>query len=355
MTGNGPHLRLRVLDEGSLDDVLPWFDDPATQTSLGGRDWIQRALRLMQTQPGSADGDRVVEDRFVWIAYEDEWPVALVDVETYNDGCATFAVVVAPDLTAANEAIQAAMEDRQFGDAGARLVLEECLSGPEVSFFALCDGTRAVPLMTAQDHKRAFDNDEGPNTGGMGAFAPSPLIDAAGRDRIMREIVDPVLAGMRAEGHEYRGFLYAGLMMTSEGPKVLEFNARLGDPETQPLMHRMETDLLSVLVDGETPRWKPDPSVCVVLAAHGYPAQPRTGDRIQGLDRCPATVFHAGTRRDGERLVTNGGRVLNVTATGPDVRTTIDLAYAAVDQIHFDGAHYRRDIGHRALAKLWVQ
>lgn len=286
-------------------------------------------------------------------------------------------VVVAPDLTAANEAIQAAMEDRQFGDAGARLVLEECLSGPEVSFFALCDGTRAVPLMTAQDHKRAFDNDEGPNTGGMGAFAPSPLIDAAGRDRIMREIVDPVLAGMRAEGHEYRGFLYAGLMMTCNGPRVIEFNVRFGDPEAQVVIPMIEDDLapyLTAAADGHlagAPRFSDRKHVGVVVASAGYPGPVQTGRSIRGLDESvrvdDVLVFHAATtsapvtggcgRADAvasgfgrsHRVLTTGGRVLTVVGRGDSYASAIARAYEAVAHISFEGMQFRRDIGRKAL------
>jgi phosphoribosylamine---glycine ligase len=269
-------------------------------------------------------------------------------------------VVVAATAADAERAIHAAMDERQFGAAGARLVVEECLTGPEVSFFALCDGTRAVPIATAQDHKRIFDNDEGPNTGGMGAFSPSPLIDAATEGRILREIVEPVLAGMRAEGTEYCGFLYCGLMMTCAGPKVIEYNVRFGDPEAQavlPLVDGALAPALAAAADGHLGAHRitlrPRVSVGVVLAAAGYPGTVRSGAAISGLDRAAALedvmVFHAGTSERDGRIVASGGRVLTVVATAPEYRAAIDRAYEAVSLISFDGMQYRRDIGAKAL------
>ena len=286
-------------------------------------------------------------------------------------------VVVAGDQEHANAAIREVMEERQFGAAGARIVLEECMTGPEVSFFALCDGTRAVPLMTAQDHKRIFDHDEGPNTGGMGAFAPSPLIDAAQEARIMREIVEPVMAGMRAEGHPYRGFLYAGLMMTCDGPRVIEFNVRFGDPEAQVVIPMIDGELAPFLVaaaDGALtagPRFLQSPHVGVVMASRGYPASSETGVPIAGLADAgiinDVLVFHSGTtvspvvsgcgRADAvasgsgraQQVLTAGGRVLTAVGRGETYQRAIDRAYAAVARISFDGMHYRRDIGRKAL------
>ena len=286
-------------------------------------------------------------------------------------------VVVARDEAEASDAIRDAMEDRQFGDAGSRVVLEECMTGPEVSFFALCDGTRAVPLMTAQDHKRIFDGDEGPNTGGMGAFAPSPLVDDQVQARIMREVVEPVMAGMRADGHPYRGFLYAGLMMTAAGPRVIEFNVRFGDPEAQVVIPMLAEDLAPYLVaaaDGlldRGPRFSSAPRVGVVLASRGYPSSVATGLPITGLDDAgrleDVLVFHSGTTgtpvttgcgkadaRAGafgrnEQVLTAGGRVLTVVAAGDNYQSAIDRAYAAVAKISFDGMQYRRDIGRKAL------
>ena len=272
-------------------------------------------------------------------------------------------VVVAADADEAERAIRAAMEEGQFGAAGMRLVIEECLVGPEVSFFALCDGTRAVPIATAQDHKRIFDNDEGPNTGGMGAFSPSPLVDASMQARIMREIVEPVLRGMRAEGTEYCGFLYAGLMLTCAGPKVIEYNVRFGDPEAQVVMPLVAGDLASLLsaaadgdLSGRTVALRDGVSVGVVLAAAGYPGPVQGGAPIHGLDRAArvsgVTVFHAGTARRGDAIVTSGGRVLTVVATAPDYRAAIDRAYEAAGLISFEGMQYRRDIGLKAVSAV---
>jgi phosphoribosylamine--glycine ligase len=273
-------------------------------------------------------------------------------------------VVVAGDRAEADAAIDAAMEERQFGDAGSRVVVEECLSGPEVSFFALCDGYRAVPVGTAQDHKRIFDDDRGPNTGGMGAFAPSPLVDAAMAERIMREIVEPVIAGMRAEGGEYCGFLYAGLMLTCDGPKVIEFNVRFGDPEAQAVLPLLEIDLAALLAtaaDGRleaetTPvRTSSDVSVCVVLASEGYPGPVKTGVPIHGIDDASrldgVEVFHAATAVDRGELVTAGGRVLTVTGRGATYADAIARAYDGVGKISFDGMQYRNDIGRKALQR----
>jgi phosphoribosylamine---glycine ligase len=269
-------------------------------------------------------------------------------------------VVVARDRDEAHGAIRAAMDDRQFGAAGARLVIEECLEGPEVSFFALCDGSRALPIATAQDHKRAFDADRGPNTGGMGAFAPSPLVDADLNSRIMREIVEPVLRGMRSEATEYRGFLYAGLMLTCAGPKVIEFNVRFGDPEAQAVMPLVGGELAPVLAaaaEGDLRdsriRLEEGVSVGVVLASGGYPGAVKTGLPISGLDaasaRTAVTIFHSGTAARDGRIVTAGGRVLTVVATARDYAAAIDRAYEAVSLISFEGMQYRSDIGKKAL------
>ena len=269
-------------------------------------------------------------------------------------------VVIADDRRAADAAIAAAMNDRVFGSAGDRLVIEEHLIGPEVSFFVVSDGERAVFVGSAQDHKRIFDEDQGPNTGGMGAFAPSPLVDAALQSRIMREIVDPVIAGMAAEGCPFRGFLYAGLMLTPEGPKVIEFNVRLGDPEAQvilPLVDAPLAPLLAAAARGSLDR----SSLCrrsgkltgVVLASRGYPASSSSGQPIDGIDAAEAvpgvTVYHAGTAMRDGRLVTAGGRVLTVVGSGADFADAIARAYAGVTRISFDGMQYRRDIGRKAL------
>jgi len=295
----------------------------------------------------SADDARTVID-----SGEFGWPVVLK-----ADGLAAGkGVVIAEDRESATAAIRAAMQERRFGDAGARLVVEECLTGPEVSFFAVCDGVRAVPIGTAHDHKRIFDGDRGPNTGGMGAFAPSPLVDGALETRIMDEIVQPVLEGMAAEGSPFRGFLYAGLMLTDAGPQVIEFNVRLGDPEAQVMLPLLDEPLLPLLraaatggLEQSSVRTRRDCCAGVVLASRGYPDSAESGQPIDGIDRAesiPAVaVYHAGTALRGGRVVTAGGRVLTVVGRGRDLREAIDRAYAGVREVSFEGMQYRRDIG----------
>lgn len=270
-------------------------------------------------------------------------------------------VVIAPDRAAAEDAVHGAMVDRRFGSAGDRIVLEEFLVGEEASYFVLADGTRFVTFSSAQDHKRIFDDDQGPNTGGMGAFAPSPLITSDIERRVLDEIVRPVLDGMERDGHPYRGFLYVGLMLTVDGPKVVEFNVRFGDPEAQVIFPMLDEEfswLLGAAATGALPdrpaRFRPEPHVGVVLAAAGYPETPDAGDAITGLDAAAAVpgalVFHAGTtRRDGKWL-TAGGRVLTVVGRGQSHRDAIDVAYRAAAHIQFRGMQYRRDIGKKALA-----
>ena len=277
-------------------------------------------------------------------------------------------VVVAPDRAAAEAAVQAAMVDRSFGDAGASVVLEEMLTGPEVSFFVAADGGHYLPLLSAQDHKRIFDHDEGPNTGGMGAFSPTPLMTPALQERVEREIVRPVLYGMAAERTPFRGFLYCGLMLTADGPKVIEFNVRFGDPEAQVVLPLLTQPLVPMLVAAATGELTSVSSaaaaalidsassvaVGVVLAAHGYPGDARLGDVITGLADvkrdCPdVTVFHAGVKQRGSDLVTAGGRVLTVVATAPSFEIAIARTYEAASKIHFDGMQFRRDIGQKAL------
>ena len=269
-------------------------------------------------------------------------------------------VVIAERRAEAEAAVRAAMIDRRFGDAGGRVVLEEFMVGQEASYFVLTDGRSAMRLASAQDHKRIFDDDRGPNTGGMGAFAPSPLVTREVEQRIDHEIVRPVLDGMAAEGHPFRGFLYVGLMLTASGPRVVEFNVRFGDPEAQVVLPMLDEDLSTLLwaaTSGALPdrpaRFRDEPHVGVVLASAGYPDSADTGRVIDGLDAAAsvpgALVFHAGTVQRGGDVVTAGGRVLTVVGRGPTHRDAIDVAYRAAGKITFDGMQYRRDIGAKAV------
>ena len=270
-------------------------------------------------------------------------------------------VIVAETAEDALTAIEALMVHRTVGDAGRTLVVEERLEGPEVSFFAIADGDRAISLTSAQDHKRAFDDDRGPNTGGMGAFSPSPLLTLDLEARVMHEVVHPVIDAMKADNAPFRGFLYVGLMLTADGPKVIEFNVRLGDPEAQVLLPRLRVNLAELLMaaasDGIPAGYRVEasdqPHVGVVLASGGYPEHAQPGHVITGFDRAAALddvlVFHGGTRKDKDRIVTAGGRVATVVGRGVSFQAAIDRAYAGVEAIHFDGVRVRRDIGRKAL------
>ena len=275
--------------------------------------------------------------------------------------CAGKGVVVATDEKEALEAIDCMMVQREFGDAGSVVVIEETLRGEEASFHVVCDGTRAVPLVAAQDHKRVFDGDRGPNTGGMGAYAPAPVVtDAVARD-VMTNVVEPVLRVMKDEGAPFRGVLFVGLMIEEGKPQVLEFNVRFGDPETSVLVPMFDGDWFELLggaargdLSGVRAATKPGAALAIVIAAEGYPGKPKTGDRIEGLDAPHddgVFVLHAGTKREGDAVVTAGGRVLAVGAHAASFADARARAYAAVEKIHFRGAHYRKDIGHRALER----
>ena len=270
-------------------------------------------------------------------------------------------VVIADDLQTAEATARAAMSQRKFGAAGDRLVIEECLHGSEVSFFTVRDGTRALPIGAAQDHKRVFDEDRGPNTGGMGAVAPSPLVDAALSARIMGEIVDPVIAGMAEEGHPFRGFLYVGLMLTRSGPAVIEFNVRLGDPEAQVILPLIDEPLAPLLATAGagafTQTGVKTGRGCltgIVLASRGYPESSESGQTISGIEGAEAipdvVVYHAGTARKNGRIVTAGGRVLTVVGRGDHFAESIVRAYSGALRISFDGMQFRHDIGRKALA-----
>ncbi len=269
-------------------------------------------------------------------------------------------VVVAMSLEEAHAAVDHMLSDNAFGDAGARIVIEEFLAGEEASFIVMCDGKNVLPLATSQDHKRLQDNDQGPNTGGMGAYSPAPIVTPAMHARVMREIIMPTIQGMAKDGIQFTGFLYAGLMIDAAGnPKTLEFNCRMGDPETQPIMARLKTDLLGVMehavngtLDQVELEWDRRTAVGVVLAAAGYPDAPRKGDHIHGIpaETPDSVTFHAGTADDAEgKLVTSGGRVLCVVGLGDNIKMAQKQAYEAVDKIGFEGVQFRRDIGWRGL------
>ena len=274
-------------------------------------------------------------------------------------------VVVAERAEDAHAAIDAMLGGHALGDAGARVVIEDFLSGEEASFIVMVDGAQVLPLASSQDHKRLKDGDQGPNTGGMGAYSPAPVVTPAVHARIMRDVISPAVSGMMADGIPYTGFLYAGVMIDNAGQaKVLEFNCRLGDPETQPIMARLKTDFADLIehgiagtLDRIEAEWDRRVALAVVLAAADYPESPRKGAVIQGLDRITdeahpdVKVFHAGTSFAGDNVVVSGGRVLTVTALGDSVRQAQRQAYAAIHAIHFDGMQYRTDIGHRALAR----
>ncbi len=274
-------------------------------------------------------------------------------------------VVVAMTTREAHAAIDAMLTGKALGGAGARVVIEECLVGEEASFIVMCDGEHVLPLASSQDHKRLADGDAGPNTGGMGAYSPAPVVTPALHARLMREVILPTVQGMAADGIRYSGFLYAGVMIDATGnPRVLEFNCRMGDPETQPILARLTTDLVDLLehavegtLDAVDAEWDRRTALGVVLAARGYPEAPRGGDAIDGLDRVDEKthpdirIFHAGTALDDGRVVTSGGRVLCVTALGDSVRQAQRSAYAAIGAIRFEGMQYRKDIGHRAMAR----
>ncbi len=255
-------------------------------------------------------------------------------------------------------AVDTIMKDKSFGEAGDQVVIEEFLEGQEVSVLAFSDGNTLLLMDSAEDHKAALDGDKGPNTGGMGACSPAPIFTDIMRQKVRDKIMLPLISAMKSEGRSYQGILYAGLMLTRHGPKILEFNARFGDPETQPLLVRMESDIVPLFeacIDGTLDqydlKWKPESSVCVVMAAKGYPGYYEKGKEISGLAEAGAlpdvTVFHSGTKEEGGKVLTSGGRVLGVTATGADTPSAIKKAYEAVSKIQWDGIHYRKDIGYR--------
>jgi phosphoribosylamine--glycine ligase len=272
-------------------------------------------------------------------------------------------VFVASNTDEAMEALRMIMKEKAFGEAGNRVLIEQCLQGEEASFMAFTDGKTVVPMVSSQDHKRIFDGDSGPNTGGMGAYSPAPVLTKELEKAVIDRVMYPVIRALKAEGITYKGVLYAGLMIHKGMPYVLEFNCRLGDPETQPVLSRLKTDLMEIataicderLADIKI-EWKEDPAVCVVLSSEGYPGKYRKGDGISGIDDAnridDVHVFHAGTAFRDDSIVTAGGRVLGVTATGGDIAAARKKAYEAVEKIHFKGMHYRRDIADRAIGRI---
>ena len=263
-------------------------------------------------------------------------------------------VTVAATEEEAVEAVRAMMADNKFGASGSTVVIEECMTGPEVTVLCFADGEHISPMPSSQDHKRAYDGNQGPNTGGMGAITPAPCYTPEIAQRCVKEIFEPTMAAMKAEGRPFQGVLYFGLMLTAEGPKVVEYNARFGDPECQALLMRLDTDLMDIFeacvkgtLDQVDIRWKREATCCLVLASGGYPLSYEKGKVIEGLDQvADAVVFHAGTAEKDGRIVTNGGRVLGVTALGEDLEAAIRNAYQAAQPIHFDQMHFRTDIGH---------
>jgi len=271
-------------------------------------------------------------------------------------------VIVAENVEEAVSAAKSMIDEKIFGSAGNKIIVEECLEGEEASILVITDGENIIPLVSSQDHKRVFDGDKGPNTGGMGAYSPAPVIDDTMFKEIIETIVAPTIKGLKEEGIHYKGVLYVGVMVTSEGPKVLEFNVRFGDPETQVILPRLRSDLAKLLlaaaegdISGIEPEWDDRECVCVVISSGGYPGEYEKGKAIKGLSEAEeegATVFHAGTRYEGDSLVTSGGRVLNVVGMGEDIKEAVANTYKAVEKIDFENMHYRKDIGHRAIGRV---
>jgi phosphoribosylamine--glycine ligase len=358
LTVVGPELPLTLGLVDRLGEVgIRAFGPTAAAAQLEGSKVFAKELLRQLRIPTAFFGAFADPDEAVRYVREVGAPV-VVKADGLASGKGVF---ICPRVDDALEAIEQLMRNRLFGDAGGRIVVEEFLEGEELSFMAITDGTTVVPLAPAQDHKRAFDGDHGPNTGGMGAYSPPPLATRALERHVMRDIMEPVVRGLAQQGIRYTGVLYAGLMVAEGRAKVLEFNVRFGDPEAQVLLLRLRSDLVDLLervcdgkLAGTVLDWDPRAAACVVLAAEGYPGTVAKGQEITGLDELAdwqgGVVFHAGTRRDGA-VRTDGGRVLGVTALGTTIADAVREAYAAAERIHWPGMHYRRDIGHRALAR----
>ena len=358
LTVVGPELPLTLgLVDRFADDGLRAFGPTAAAARLeGSKVFAKELLRTLRVPTAffGAFDDPDQAGRFI-----DEVGAPVV---VKADGLAAGkGVFICQTVADAKDAVAQVMRHRLFGDAGARVVVEEFLEGEELSFMAITDGDTVLPLAESQDHKRVSDGDRGPNTGGMGAYSPVPLMTSALREHVMRDVMEPVVYGLARQGSRYTGVLYAGLMVHAGRAKVLEFNVRFGDPEAQVLMMRLASDLAHLIdtaCDGTladaTVEWDPRAAACVVLAAEGYPGAVEKGRPIDGLERLrdwrDGMVFHAGTRLEADRVVTDGGRVLGVTALGATVEDAVAEAYRGVAQIGWPGMHYRRDIGHRAVA-----
>ena len=357
LTVVGPEVPLTL---GLVDEFqrrgLRAFGASRAAAQIEGSKAFAKALMLKYGIPTAAYREFSEPDAALAYVWERGAPIVVK-----ADGLAAGkGALVCRTLADAVVAVRLIMEQRAFGEAGDRVVVEECLEGEEASFLAFTDGKTVLPLASAQDHKPIYDNDEGPNTGGMGAYSPAPVVSAALHRQIMDRVMVPTVRAMAAEGRPYRGVLYAGVMIKDGEAKVLEFNARFGDPEAQPLLLRMDSDLVPVLeavLDGRlhevTLQWKEDAAVCVVMASGGYPGTYQKGKAIQGLEEAAkvegVVIFHAGTARRGAHLLTDGGRVLGVTGRGRDVREAITRTYEAVRRISWEGVHFRTDIGAKAL------
>ena len=369
----------KLADFAATEQIDLTVVGPELPLTLGIVDWFeQRGLKIFgpNRQAAQLEGSKAFAKE---VLRDNGIPTAAFGTFTDSAGAKNFVatqktpiVVKADGLAAgkgvlicatraeANAAVDQILVTKAFGAAGEKVVIEEFLEGEEASFMVLTDGEHVLPLASSQDHKRVFDHDQGPNTGGMGAYSPAPVVTPEIHQRVLNDILFPLLAGLQKKNIRYRGVVYVGLMITQDGPKVLEFNARFGDPECQPVMMRLKSDLVDLMeavIDGRLAEveadWHEDPAVCVVLAASGYPGTYDNGREIYGLEKLRGwpggCVFHAGTAKESGRWVTNGGRVLGVTARGKDITAAVDEAYRAVREISWDGMHYRKDIAQRAL------
>ncbi len=387
--GTAQDERLKNIDLTSLEDLADFAEAEQVAFTLVGPEAplaagivnLFRARGLKVFGP-TREAAQLESSKDFAKAFMKRHGIPTADYETFSDAAAAHAyldakgapivvkadglaagkgVVVAMTAEEAHAAVDMMLSGNKLGDAGARVVIEEFLDGEEASFIVMVDGKHALALASSQDHKRLLDEDRGPNTGGMGAYSPAPIVTPQMHARVMREIIMPTVRGMEKDGIRFTGFLYAGLMIDKDGnPRTLEFNCRMGDPETQPIMARLKSDFSKVVeqaiagtLDTVELDWDRRTALGVVLAAHGYPDTPRKGDRINGIpEEAPhAITFHAGTSYDGDKLVTSGGRVLCVVGLADSVRGAQQAAYEAINQIHFEGMQYRRDIGYRALSR----